>query len=78
MTAPKQEKWLYTHKDELNFTTASCIGAVFDFYAGTVERPSQFWIDMHLEWFDDLSKNQKNVETKFCKYTTIFDRYVFV
>ncbi|MDC1359615.1 WecB/TagA/CpsF family glycosyltransferase [Gammaproteobacteria bacterium] len=51
MTAPKQEKWLHEHKSNLNFKFASCIGAVFDFYAGTVTRPSKFWIDLHLEWF---------------------------
>ena len=50
LTAPKQEKWLYTNKNNLNFKIATSIGAVFDFYAGTVKRPSQFWINMHLEW----------------------------
>ena len=51
MTAPKQEKWLDEHKESLNFTIASSIGAVFDFYAETVNRPSALWIDLHLEWF---------------------------
>ncbi len=72
MTAPKQEKWLYTHKDELNFTTASCIGAVFDFYAGTVERPSQFWIDMHLEWFGRLVKEPKRMWRRNFVSTPLF------
>jgi len=61
MTAPKQEKWLYTHKDKLNFTTASCVGAVFDFYSGTIERPSQFWLDLHLEWLPRLLKEPKRL-----------------
>jgi len=51
MTAPKQEKWLYEHQDKLNFKVASSIGAVFDFYAETVHRPSPLWIKLHLEWF---------------------------
>lgn len=50
MTAPKQEKWLYTNEKELNFTIASCIGAVFDFYAEVQPRPSAFWLKLHLEW----------------------------
>jgi len=54
MTAPKQEKWLHQHKDQLNFTIASSIGAVFDFYAGTVKRSSLFWINLHLEWLPRL------------------------
>jgi N-acetylglucosaminyldiphosphoundecaprenol N-acetyl-beta-D-mannosaminyltransferase len=51
MTAPKQEKWLEEHKEKLHFTIASSIGAVFDFYAERVHRPSPLWIDLHLEWF---------------------------
>ena len=51
MTAPKQEKWLEEHNKRLNFTIASSIGAVFDFYAERVHRPSPLWIDLHLEWF---------------------------
>lgn len=50
MTAPKQEKWLYENKNRLNFRIASSIGAAFDFYSGTVARPSDFWIKLHLEW----------------------------
>ncbi|MCC6256615.1 MAG: WecB/TagA/CpsF family glycosyltransferase [Ignavibacteriaceae bacterium] len=51
MTAPKQEKWVYQNKDKINAKIIASIGAVFDFYAGTVKRPSKFWIDLGLEWF---------------------------
>ena len=61
MTAPKQEKWLHNHKAKLNFTISSSIGAVFDFYAGTVERPSDFWVDIHLEWLGRLIKEPKRM-----------------
>jgi len=50
MTAPKQEKWVFQNKNSLNATVICSIGAVFDFYAGTVKRPSQFWIKLGLEW----------------------------
>ena len=72
MTAPKQEKWLYTHKDKLNFTISSSIGAVFDFYAGTVERPSQFWIDIHLEWLPRLLKEPKRLWRRNFVSTPLF------
>jgi len=51
MTAPKQEKWVYQNKEKLNIKIIASIGAVFDFYAGNVKRPSKFWIDLGLEWF---------------------------
>lgn len=61
MTAPKQEKWVLKHKDQLNANTIGCIGAVFDFYAGTVKRPSQFWIKLGLEWLPRLIKEPKRL-----------------
>lgn len=72
MTAPKQEKWLHTHKSKLNFTISSSIGAVFDFYAGTVERPRQFWIDMHLEWLPRLLKEPKRLWRRNLVSTPLF------
>ena len=31
-----------------------CIGAVFDFYAGTKKRPEKLWIKLGLEWLGRL------------------------
>ena len=51
MTAPKQEKWLHDHWDSLHIHChTGAIGAVFDFFAGTVERAPQWWLDHGLEW----------------------------
>lgn len=72
MTAPKQEKWLYQHKDQLAFKIASSIGAVFDFYAGTVVRPSKFWVDLHLEWLPRLLKEPKRLWRRNFVSTPIF------
>lgn len=72
MTAPKQEKWLDKHKDELHFTTASCIGAVFDFYAGTVTRSSDIWIKLHLEWLPRLLKEPKRMWRRNFVSTPLF------
>lgn len=54
MTAPKQEKWSYSFKDQLDVKHILSIGAVFDFYAGTVKRPGKFWQKMGLEWLPRL------------------------
>ncbi|ASP46644.1 WecB/TagA/CpsF family glycosyltransferase [Cognaticolwellia beringensis] len=72
MTAPKQEKWLYQHKGKLNFKVASSIGAVFDFYAGTVDRPSPFWIKIHLEWLPRLLKEPRRLWRRNFISTPIF------
>lgn len=61
MTAPKQEKWVHTNKEQLNAKVIGSIGAVFDFYAGTVKRPSKFWINLGLEWLPRLVKEPKRL-----------------
>lgn len=56
MTAPKQEKWAYRHLSQLQAGHVCCIGAVFDFYAGTVQRAPAWLIKAGLEWLYRLLK----------------------
>jgi len=72
MTAPKQEKWAHAHKEFLDVKIICSIGAVFDFYAGTVARPSQFWIDLKLEWFIRLLKEPKRMWKRYLYYGPVF------
>lgn len=57
MTAPKQEKWVYQNKNKLNTKAICSIGAAFDFYAETVERPSAIWQSKGFEWLVRFLKN---------------------
>lgn len=51
MTAPKQEKWIYSQWDKLDIHChCGSIGAVFDFFAGTAKRAPKNWQDMYVEW----------------------------
>jgi N-acetylglucosaminyldiphosphoundecaprenol N-acetyl-beta-D-mannosaminyltransferase len=50
MTAPKQEKWVYQHKDALNVSFIGAVGAAFDFYAGTVKRSHPWFQEHGFEW----------------------------
>lgn len=72
MTAPKQEKWAFANKEFLNAPVICSIGAVFDFYAGTVERPSQFWVNLGLEWLVRLAKEPKRMWVRYGYYGPIF------
>ena len=66
MTAPKQEKWLDEHWAELDIHChAGAIGAVFDFFAGTVERAPRKWIDLGLEWFYRLIKEPRRTWRRY-------------
>ena len=54
--APKQEKWINAHKDELNARVAMGIGGSLDVFAGRAERAPEFWCKLGLEWFYRLVK----------------------
>lgn len=47
---PKQEKWLYRHKDELGPVLAMGIGGVFDVMSGNLKRAPLWMQKNRLEW----------------------------
>ena len=66
MTAPKQEKWTYSHWQELNIHChVGTIGAVFDFYAGTAQRAPEWWQEHSLEWLYRLVKEPKRMWRRY-------------
>lgn len=66
MTAPKQEKWTYSHWKELKIHChVGTIGAVFDFFAGTVKRAPQWWQEHSLEWLYRLLKEPKRMWRRY-------------
>lgn len=54
--APKQEKWINEHKNELRVKVAMGIGGSLDVFAGRVERAPDFWCKIGMEWFYRLMK----------------------
>ena len=73
MTAPKQEKWAYTHWKELDIDChCGTIGAVFDFFAGTVERAPMWWQEHSLEWLYRLIKEPKRMWRRYIIGNTLF------
>lgn len=72
MTAPKQEKWAVAHKQELNVKIIGSIGAVFDFYAGTTNRPSNFWVAAGLEWLVRLVHEPQRMWKRYLYYGPVF------
>ena len=73
MTAPKQEKWIYTYWKELNIHChVGTIGAVFDFFAGTVKRAPIWWQEHGLEWLFRLIKEPKRMWKRYIIGNTKF------
>jgi N-acetylglucosaminyldiphosphoundecaprenol N-acetyl-beta-D-mannosaminyltransferase len=73
MTAPKQEKWTYSHWSELIIHChVGTIGAVFDFFAGTVERAPMWWQRNGLEWLYRLLKEPKRMWRRYIIGNALF------
>jgi len=77
MTAPKQEKWVFNNKDKINANVICSIGAVFDFYAGSIKRPGKFWIKLGLEGMVRLFKEPKRLWRRFFLSDIPFMIFIF-
>ena len=66
MTAPKQEKWTYSHWEEMDVDChVGTIGAVFDFYAGTTKRAPVWWQQHGIEWLYRLIKEPRRMWRRY-------------
>ena len=73
MTAPKQEKWIYSNWQKLNIHShVGTVGAVFDFYAGTTERAPLWWQQHSLEWFYRLIKEPRRMWRRYLIGNVLF------
>ena len=78
MTAPKQEKWAYNHWDELDIHChCGTIGAVFDFYAGTVKRAPLWWQKHSLEWLYRLLMEPRRMWRRYIIGNARFLYYIY-
>ena len=63
--APKQEKFLYKYRNQLNVPVALAIGASIDFEAGNVNRAPKWMQHIGLEWFYRLCKEPKRMFKRY-------------
>ncbi|MCI6370501.1 MAG: WecB/TagA/CpsF family glycosyltransferase [Prevotella sp.] len=79
MTAPKQEKWAYTHLDRLDVHChIGTIGAVFDFFAGTIKRAPERWQRVGLEWLYRLLSEPRRMWRRYFIGNAKFIYYIMV
>jgi N-acetylglucosaminyldiphosphoundecaprenol N-acetyl-beta-D-mannosaminyltransferase len=81
MTAPKQEKWVHQNAASLNVRVIGAIGAVFDYFAGRVQRPGKLWRACGLEWLPRLLQEPRRlwrrnfVSTPLFLYMVVRERF---
>lgn len=57
--APKQEKWIFEHKDELNVPISICGGGSLDVLAGVVKRAPAIYQKLCIEWLYRMVKEPR-------------------
>lgn len=63
--APKQEKFIYKYRNQLNVPVSLAIGASIDFEAGNVNRAPRWMQKSGLEWFYRLIKEPKRMFKRY-------------
>lgn len=70
--SPKQEKWIYRHKDEYQVPVSIGVGSAFDFYSGIVKRAPVWMQKTGLEWFWRLMMEPKRLWKRYLIDDPIF------
>lgn len=61
MGAPKQEKWIYNHRNELKVDVATGQGGTFDYEAGRIKRAPKLIQKLGIEWLWRLALEPKRI-----------------
>lgn len=69
--APKQEIWMYNHKDKVN-GFMSGVGAGFDYFAGNIKRAPLWMQKSNLEWLYRLMQDPKRLFKRYFYTNTKF------
>lgn len=64
--APKQERWMYEHKDRVNAVMLG-VGAAFDFHAGTTKRAPKWVQEFYMEWLYRLIQDPKRLLKRYAR-----------
>lgn len=59
--APKQEKWIAAHKDELKVNLCMGVGGTLDVFAGVAKRAPKIFIKLNLEWAYRILSNPSRI-----------------
>lgn len=73
--APKQEIWMYEHRNKINGIMIG-VGAAFDFCAGTVKRAPGWMQELCMEWLYRLIQDPKRLFTRYLSTNASFIFYV--
>jgi len=68
---PRQERWAFEHRAQLNVPLV-CVGAAFDFHAGTLRQAPAWMQARGLEWLFRLLMEPRRLWRRYAKHIPIF------
>ena len=69
--APKQENWMYEHKNRINALMVG-VGAAFDYMAGNISRAPKWMQKLNLEWLYRLMQDPIRLFSRYLYTNTKF------
>ncbi len=72
ISTPKQEKWMYAHRDAFPGVTLVGVGAAFDFHAGRVRQAPNWMQSRGLEWLFRLLMEPRRLWQRYLLVTPRF------
>lgn len=69
---PRQEIWMYGHRDRLNVPVVVGVGQAFDIYAGRVVQAPRWMREHGLEWLFRLLTNPRRLWRRYLVYNSDF------
>ncbi len=68
LSTPKQERWMFSHRDRLNASVLVGVGAAFDFHAG-LKKQAPLWMREHgFEWLFRLLQEPRRLWRRYLVY----------
>jgi len=75
--APKQELWVYRHRETIAAKVSLCVGATIDFLAGELRRAPRWMQRCGLEWFYRLLCEPRRLCKRYARDAWVFPQLMW-
>jgi N-acetylglucosaminyldiphosphoundecaprenol N-acetyl-beta-D-mannosaminyltransferase len=72
LSTPKQERWMYEHRERLSAPVLVGVGAAFDFHTGRVGQAPEWMRENGLEWMYRLLREPRRLWRRYLIYGSEF------
>lgn len=72
LSTPKQERWMYEHRDTLRVPVMVGVGAAFDMHSGRLKQAPEWMRENGLEWFYRLVQEPRRLWRRYILLGSVF------